>query len=103
MCQIGISKTDHGGRRKPILAFTQEGIAMLSSVLRSERAVRVNIEIMRAFVKLRSLLAAHAELSQRLDELEKRYDQQFRSVFEVICEMMITPETKKKEIGFHIR
>jgi hypothetical protein len=62
-------------------AFTQEGVAMLSSVLRSERAVLVNIEIMRAFVRLRELLASHVELARRLDELEKKYDAQFRIVF----------------------
>ncbi|MBN2372073.1 MAG: ORF6N domain-containing protein [Vicinamibacteria bacterium] len=76
--QSGISKTGRGGRRKPVLAFTQEGVAMLSSVLRSERAVLVNIEIMRAFVRLRSLLAAHAELARRLDKLEENYDERRR-------------------------
>ena len=101
--QNGISKPGRGGRRKPVLAFTQEGIAMLSSVLRSERAVRVNIEIMRAFVKLRSLLASHAELARRLDELEKRYDKQFRSVFDAIRELMTPTEKPLKQIGFHVR
>lgn len=86
--QSGISKQGRGGRRKPVLAFTQEGVAMLSSVLRSERAVLVNIEIMRAFVRLRLLLAAHAELAQRMEELEMRYDEQFRAVFDAIRELM---------------
>lgn len=100
ICQSGISKAMRGGRRKPILAFTQEGVAMLSSVLRSERAALVNIEIMRAFVRLRSLLAAHADLSRRLDDLEERYDEQFRAVFDAIRELMIPPDPPRKQIGF---
>jgi len=101
--QNGISKPGRGGRRKPVLAFTQEGVAMLSSVLRSPRAVLVNIEIMRAFVRLRSILAAHADLARRLDELEKRYDKQFRAVFDAIRELMAPPEPPTKPIGFHVR
>lgn len=98
-----ISKTRHGGRRRPVLAFTQEGVAMLSSVLRSPRAVLVNIEIMRVFVRLRSLLAAHADLARRLDELEGRYDQQFRAVFDAIRALMAPPDPPPKPIGFHVR
>lgn len=101
--QNGISKPGRGGRRKPVLAFTQEGVAMLSSVLRSERAVQVNIEIMRAFVRLRSLLNAHAELARRLDELEQRYDEQFRAVFDAIRELMTPLEGPRKRIGFQVR
>lgn len=101
--QSGISRSAWGGRRKPVLAFTQEGVAMLSSVLRSKRAVRVNIEIMRAFVRLRSLLAAHADLSHRLDELEKRYDDQFRAVFDAIRQLMTPPNPPRKQIGFGVR
>ena len=101
--QSGISKPGRGGRRKPVLAFTQEGVAMLSSVLRSERAVLVNIEIMRAFVRLRSLLAAHAELAGRLDELEQRYDKQFRAVFDAIRELMTPPLPPRKPIGFQVK
>ena len=103
MYQIGTSKPGRGGRRKPVMAFTQEGVAMLSSVLRSERAVRVNIEIMRAFVRLRSLLNAHADLARRMDELEKLYDAQFRTVFDAIRELMTPPEPPRKEIGFHVK
>lgn len=103
MYQIGTSKPGRGGRRKPVLAFTQEGVAMLSSVLRSPRAVKVNIEIMRAFVRLRALLAAHADLARKLDELEKRYDKQFRAVFDAIRELMAPPEPPPKQIGFHVR
>ena len=90
-----------GGRRTRPYAFTEHGVAMLSSVLRSPRAVRVNIEIMRAFVRLRRLLATHADLARRLDELESKYDVQFRVVFEAIRELMapaIPPKTRR--IGF---
>jgi hypothetical protein len=80
---------------------TEQGVAMLSSVLRSERAVRVNIDIMRAFVQLRRMLATHVELAHRLEELERKYDAQFRVVFEAIRELMTPPEPKKKRpIGF---
>ena len=101
--QIGISKSGRGGRRKPVLAFTQEGVAMLSSVLRSPRAVRVNIEIMRAFVRLRSWLVAHADLARRLDEMESRYDEQFRAVFDAIRELMTPPEPPRGQIGFKVK
>lgn len=83
------------------LVFTEQGIAMLSSVLRSPRAVQVNIEIMRAFVKIRQWLASNAELSKRLVELEKKYDKQFKIVFDAIRELMIPSEKSKREIGFH--
>ena len=83
-------------------AFTEQGVAMLSSVLRSKRAVRVNIEIMRAFVRLRRLLSTHADLARKLEELEKKYDSQFQVVFEAIRQLMMPPEpSPKKEIGFH--
>ena len=83
-------------------AFTQEGVAMLSSVLRSERAVLVNIDIMRAFVRLRELLASHVGLARRLDELEKKYDAQFPVVFDAIRQLMTPPpKAKKAPIGFH--
>jgi hypothetical protein len=76
---------------------------MLSTVLNSERAILVNIEIMRAFVKLRQILASHAELSRRLDELESKYDKQFRVVFDAIRRLMATPARGLKEIGFRSR
>jgi hypothetical protein len=90
-----------GLRRRPY-AFTEQGVAMLSSVLHSERAVEVNIEIMRAFVRLRQMLASHEELARKLDALEKKYDSQFRIVFEAIRQLMAppTPEQKKRRIGF---
>lgn len=101
--QNGISKPGRGGRRKPVLAFTQEGVAMLSSVLRSERAVRVNIAIMRAFVQLRTLLSTHADLARKLEDLEKKYDAQFRVVFDAIRLLMTPPDPPRKQIGFHVK
>lgn len=102
-CQIGISKRGRGGRRFLPYVFTEQGVAMLSSVLNSDRAVLVNIEIMRAFVKLRQMLASNVELSRRLDELESKYDRQFRVVFDAIRQLMATPARKRKEIGFRSR
>jgi hypothetical protein len=83
-------------------AFTEHGILMLSSVLNSERAIKVNIEIMRAFVRLRQILASSKELAKRLDELEKKYDAQFKLVFDAIRQLMAPPEPEppKKRIGF---
>jgi hypothetical protein len=89
-----------GGRRYAPLAFTEQGVAMLSSVLRSERAVQVNIAIMRAFVKLRGILASHADLARKLNEMEKRYDAQFRVVFDAIRELMAPPAKPRRRIGF---
>lgn len=87
--------------KHPPYAFTEHGVAMLSSVLRSERAIQVNIEIMRAFSKLRQMLTSHADLSRRFDALEKRYDHQFKVVFDAIRKLMTPPEPKKKgPIGF---
>jgi hypothetical protein len=102
-CQIGISKSGRGGRRFLPYVFTEQGVAMLSSVLNSERAVLVNIEIMRAFVKLRQMLASNAELSRRLAELESKYDKQFRVVFDAIRQLMKTPNRDRKAIGFRSR
>jgi hypothetical protein len=89
-----------GGRWYSPYAFTEQGVAMLSSVLRSKRAVQVNIEIMRTFVRLRRILASHAELARKLDALEKKYDAQFKVVFDAIRELMKPPESKKRPIGF---
>ncbi|MFH1994372.1 MAG: ORF6N domain-containing protein [Nitrospinota bacterium] len=90
-----------GGRRYTPYAFTEQGVAMLSGVLRSNRAVQVNIAIMRAFVQLRQLLSNHTKLSKKLSALEKKYDAQFKVVFEAINELMAPPKpTKKKPIGF---
>lgn len=89
-----------GGRRYPPYAFTEQGVAMLSSVLRSERAVAVNVEIMRAFVRLRGMLQSHQDLAQRLDELEAKYDTQFAVVFDAIRQLMTPPVSPRKPIGF---
>lgn len=89
-----------GGRRYLPYVFTEQGVAMLSSVLNSERAVQVNIEIMRAFVNLRRMLSSNAELARKLDALEKKYDAQFKIVFDTIRQLMTPPENKKGQIGF---
>ena len=85
---------------KRVTAFTEQGVAMLSSVLRSKRAVQVNVEIMRAFVRLRRMLASNSELSRRLDDLESKYDRQFKIVFDAIRQLMSPPQTGPKQIGF---
>ncbi len=91
------------GRRTAPYAFTLQGVAMLSSVLHSDRAVAVNIEIMRAFVRLREILSSSAELARRLDDLEIKYDIQFRAVFDAIRQLMIPPASSKKvRIGFRV-
>jgi phage regulator Rha-like protein len=100
--QFGTLKAGRGQHRKyrPYV-FTEQGVAMLSSVLHSERAVRVNIEIMRAFVQLRQLLSTHADLARKLAALEKKYDAQFKIVFDAIRELMAPPELpRKRPIGF---
>jgi ORF6N domain len=91
-----------GGRRTAPYAFTEQGVAMLSSVLRSPRAVRVNIEIMRAFVRLRQMLQANVELAKKLDALEKKYDAPFRVVFDAIRELMAPPAKVRRRIGFRV-
>jgi hypothetical protein len=91
-----------GGRRYPPYAFTEQGVAMLSSVLRSKGAVLVNIEIMRAFVRLRRMLASHTELHHRLHELEKKYDASFKVVFDAIRQLMKPAEKPRKRIGFSV-
>jgi hypothetical protein len=105
-CQIGTSKMvqkmeARGGRRYLPFVFTEQGVAMLSSVLRSEKAVLVNIEIMRAFVKFREFLLTNQELARKLLELERRYDAQFKEVFDAIREIMNSPVSSKRKIGIH--
>ena len=95
-----VTSRSWGGRRTPPYAFTEQGVAMLSSVLRSERAIAVNVEIMRAFVRLRELLATHADLARKLVALEKKYDAQFRVVFDAIRELMTPPPKPRRQIGF---
>jgi hypothetical protein len=103
LSQTVIGSEKHRPTRLPPYAFTEQGVAMLSSVLRSKCAITVNIDIMRAFVKLRQMLASNAELSRRLDELESKYDKQFRVVFDAIRQLMATPIRGRKEIGFRSR
>jgi hypothetical protein len=99
--QFGTLK--RGGHSKYLpYAFTEQGIAMLSSVLNSKQAVHVNIEIMRAFVRLREILSTHKDLARKLEELENKYDEQFRVVFEAIRQLMIPPEPPKRRIGFRV-
>jgi hypothetical protein len=96
-------KKGSGGRRYAPLVFTEQGIAMLSSVLNSERAIQVNIEIMRAFVRLREMIATHRDLARKLEVLEKRYDAQFKVVFDAIRKLMTPPGSKKRKIGFLVK
>ena len=99
--QIVILKRGRGQHRKYLpYVFTEQGVAMLSSVLRSPRAIQVNIEIMRAFIRLRQMLASHAELAQKLDAMERKYDAQFKEVFDAIRQLMAPPEPKRHSIGF---
>jgi hypothetical protein len=90
-----------GGPRYRPHVFTEQGVAMLSSALNSERAVQVNIEIMRAFVRLRQMLASHKDLARKLGELERKYDAQFKVVFDAIRELMEPPAKRRPKIGFH--
>ena len=97
--QNAIPSRKHLGGYRPYV-FMEQGVAMLSSVLNSERAITVNIQIMRTFTKLRSLLATHKDLQRKIEEMEKKYDQQFRVVFDAIRALITPPETKRKKIGF---
>ncbi|MCK4663381.1 MAG: ORF6N domain-containing protein [Bacteroidales bacterium] len=91
-----------GGRRKLPLAFTEQGIAMLSGILKSKRAVKVNIVIMRTFVKIRSLMLINKELAQKIEALESKYDKQFKIVFEAIKQLIIVKPKEKQAIGYKI-
>ena len=104
MSQIVISSDARAPLKfsKNVFAFTEQGVAMLSTVLNSPRAVQVNIEIMRAFVRLRQLLNTHADLARKLARLEKKYDAQFKAVFEAIRDLMTAPPPLTAgEMGFH--
>jgi len=98
--QFATSNRGRGGRRYLPYAFTEQGVAMLSGVLHSRRAVRVNVEIMRTFVKLRQILSSHAELARKLEELERRYDSQFRTVFDAIRELLAPESPESRPVGF---
>jgi len=103
--QLGISKS-RGGRRHMPYAFTEQGVAMLSSVLNSERAVKVNIAIMRAFVNMRRMLETNRELARKFSELERRvgkHDEEIAAIIEAIRQLMAPAEKPRREIGFHVR
>ena len=98
--QIATSNKGRGGRRYAPYACTEQGVAMLSTVLNSERAILVNIEIMRTFVRLRQMLASNTQLARKLADLEKKYDAQFKVVFDAIRQLMTPPQPKNRKIGF---
>ncbi len=98
--QTVTSKDGRGGRRYLPYTFTEQGVAMLSSVLRSERAIQVNIQIMRTFAKLRQMIISHKELARKLEKLERKYDAKFRLVFDAIRELMAPPAEPTRKIGF---
>jgi hypothetical protein len=106
-CQFGISKPGRGGRRRSRpFVFTEQGVAMLSSVLQSERAVKINIAIMRAFVKLREMLETNRELARKFSELEQRvgkHDEEITAILEAIRQLIVPPKKARREIGFHVR
>lgn len=100
-----VTSRQWGGRRYRPFVFTEQGVAMLSSVLKSKRAIQVNIAIMRAFVKLRNILATHEDLRKKLEELERkfeRHDEQIKLVFDAIRQLMQPPEKPKRKIGFRV-
>lgn len=102
--QAATLKNGRGEHRKYLpYAFTENGVAMLSSVLNSERAIEVNIQIMRTFIKLREMLLTHKDLQRKIEDLEKKYDAQFKVVFDAIRQLVSPPEPKKKKIGFEVR
>ena len=104
-CQFGISNVGRGGTRYRPYAFTEQGVAMLSSVLKSERAVKVNIAIMRAFVQLRGVLATNREFARRFSELESRvgkHDEEIAAIIDAIRQLMAPTPRPKREIGFHV-
>ena len=97
--QFGTLKRGQHAKYPP-LAFTEQGVAMLSSVLNSNRAIQVNIAIMRTFTRLRKMLATHAELKKKIEEMEEKYDKQFRVVFEALRQLLEADEKPKRKIGF---
>ena len=100
--QIATSSS-YGGRRYLPYAFTEHGALMLANVLNSERAAQTSVQVVRAFVKLRQMLASNAELARKLAAMEKKYDAQFKVVFDAIRQLMSPPEKPKREIGFHVK
>jgi phage regulator Rha-like protein len=101
--QIATSSSQYGGRRYLPYAFTEHGALMLANVLNSERAAQTSVMVVRAFVKLRQMLATNAELSRKLEALEKKYDVQFKVIFDAIRQLMSPSAKSKREIGFHVK
>ena len=101
--QIATSKERRGGRRYLPYAFTEHGALMLANVLNSERAAQTSVMVVRAFVRLRQLVATNAELARKLEALENKYDAQFKVVFDAIRQLMSPPANPKREIGFHVK
>lgn len=100
LSQNVIPSKQHLGGNLPY-AFTEQGVAMLSGVLRSDRAIQVNIQIMRIFTKLREMLVTHEDLKRKIEEMENKYDHQFKTVFDVLRELLETPKKLKNNIGFY--
>ena len=98
ICHFG--RSSWGGARKPPFAFTEHGILMLSSVLNSSRAIQVNVQIMKTFIQLREMLAGHKELRRKIEEMESKYDYQFKAVFQAIKELLNPSQKPKEPIGF---
>ena len=102
MLQFATSKVTRGGRRKLPTVFTEHGAIMAATVLNSKTAVAASVQVVRAFVRLRQMLASSPELARKLNELERRYDHQFKVVFDAIRQLMTPPEPKRKQIGFRL-
>jgi len=102
-CQFGTSNADKMGLRYAPMAFTEQGVAMLSSVLNSRRAIQVNIQIMRSFTRLRQMLSTHEELKKKIESMEKKYDENFKIVFEALKQLLDTDDKPKRRIGFTVK
>ena len=100
---FGTSNEGRGGRRNQPYAFTEHGALMLANVLKSERAARTSVQVVRVFVRLRQMIASNGELARKMEALEKKYDGQFKVVFDAIRQLMSPVEPKRREIGFHAK
>ena len=103
MLQNATSSSSHGGRRKPPFVFTEYGAVMAANVLNSPTAIHASILVVRAFVRMREMVNAHAELARKVDEMEKKYDGQFKIVFDAFRQLMNPPESPRRQIGFHAK
>jgi len=99
--QIAISNSEKMGLRRKPYVFTEQGVAMLSSVLNSKVAIQVNIQIMRTFTRLKEIIMTHKDLQRKIEDMERKYDQQFQGVFEAIKQLLAPPDKPKRKIGFH--